>query len=320
MRYVFIDIECSNCFEGIGKICEIGYVITDTDFQVLKKEDILINPGNKPQDRFHLAGRNGSEGITLAHSKEEYNAAPFYDHFYDNLKFLLTQKDILIFGFSIQNDIGYINANNRRYSLPQFDFNSYDVQRMYSKYKDGHLSKSIGLDKAINDVSKDINKVRFHKPDDDAYMTMLLLKEMCHQMEMSLDDWLFLCPESKIDKDGKPFLNITKQKVKSLKKIIAPREKCKNEEFNGYYNKVVDSNDNLPLSGITFSLSVEIKKDIDCALYLARHIYSRGGTTVRSLNSKYLVVKDDDDYQRLKSIIDFSKIEPIFIQQVLGNT
>lgn len=40
MRYLFFDIECCNGRD----ICEFGYVITDTEFNVLEKNDFTINP------------------------------------------------------------------------------------------------------------------------------------------------------------------------------------------------------------------------------------------------------------------------------------
>ena len=45
MKYVFFDIECANCFQGNGKICSFGYVITD---EKLKYESLY--------DKFSLSG------------------------------------------------------------------------------------------------------------------------------------------------------------------------------------------------------------------------------------------------------------------------
>ena len=39
MRYLFFDIECADGYN----ICAFGYVITDYNFNVLLKEDILRN-------------------------------------------------------------------------------------------------------------------------------------------------------------------------------------------------------------------------------------------------------------------------------------
>ena len=47
MNYLFFDIECANCDGGNGKICSFGYVLTDTDFNVLEYKDLLIDPKAK---------------------------------------------------------------------------------------------------------------------------------------------------------------------------------------------------------------------------------------------------------------------------------
>ena len=44
MKYTFFDIECANCIEGQAKICSFGYVITDEQFNLLEKEDLIVNP------------------------------------------------------------------------------------------------------------------------------------------------------------------------------------------------------------------------------------------------------------------------------------
>ena len=44
MKYLFFDIECANCFDGTGKICEFGYIQTDEKFNILEEDSIKINP------------------------------------------------------------------------------------------------------------------------------------------------------------------------------------------------------------------------------------------------------------------------------------
>ena len=44
MNYLFFDIECANCDNGNGKICSFGYVLTDTDFNILEYTDLIIDP------------------------------------------------------------------------------------------------------------------------------------------------------------------------------------------------------------------------------------------------------------------------------------
>lgn len=44
MKYVFFDIECACVYKNTAKMCAFGYVVTDGKFQVIEREDILLNP------------------------------------------------------------------------------------------------------------------------------------------------------------------------------------------------------------------------------------------------------------------------------------
>ena len=91
MRLLFFDIECANHYNGKGKICEVGYIITDEKFNILARKDIPINP----QSRFNLIGRKKERDLHLAHEANNYQkykeAKTYYEH-YDNLKYLFTQQ------------------------------------------------------------------------------------------------------------------------------------------------------------------------------------------------------------------------------------
>lgn len=66
MKYLFFDIECSNCFNGVGKMCEFGYVLTDEDFNTIKCDDMPMSPGKGYDFRFHLKGRKNEKDLELA--------------------------------------------------------------------------------------------------------------------------------------------------------------------------------------------------------------------------------------------------------------
>ena len=42
--YLLFDIECANCFNGIGKMCSLGYVLVNEDFEILDEDDVVMNP------------------------------------------------------------------------------------------------------------------------------------------------------------------------------------------------------------------------------------------------------------------------------------
>ena len=63
MNYLFFDIECC---DG-NHICSFGYVITNESFEILEKEDIIINP----QWRFKLGRAGFDPRIHLAYSEDD---------------------------------------------------------------------------------------------------------------------------------------------------------------------------------------------------------------------------------------------------------
>jgi hypothetical protein len=75
MKYLFFDVECYNCHNGIGKICEFGYILTDENFKILAKDDIPMSPGRGHWNRFDLIGRKDEENklfICIARSRRTY--------------------------------------------------------------------------------------------------------------------------------------------------------------------------------------------------------------------------------------------------------
>ena len=42
--FVFFDCECANTFDGVGKICSLGYVIADDELNIIESEDVVMNP------------------------------------------------------------------------------------------------------------------------------------------------------------------------------------------------------------------------------------------------------------------------------------
>lgn len=197
MRFIFFDIECANCYGGIGKICEFGYVICNESFEILSKKEIMINPGSK--EKFNLVGRKNRPDIILAHSHEEYRKCPEFDIFYDNIKFLLTQKDTLLFGHSVNNDIRFINSSIERYHLPFIDFEAYDVQKFLSYFSSSRKQLYKLEDASAELIDKETrSQLHEHSSVDDALMTMLVTREICHKLECSLYELIDLCDKSMI--------------------------------------------------------------------------------------------------------------------------
>ena len=78
---LFFDIECSNGHD----ICSFGYLLVDNNFNILIKEDLLINP-NAP---FILAKKGEKPKIQLAYSELTFKKQPIFKHYYSKIKRLL---------------------------------------------------------------------------------------------------------------------------------------------------------------------------------------------------------------------------------------
>ncbi len=226
MKYTFFDIECANCFQGRGKICSFGYVVTDEDFNILEKEDIIIDPHSK----FHLAGRGNRPGIVLAYDEEEFKSAPRFPHFYRKIRELLTDPDSLIFGFSVMSDAGYIKSECERYKKEIFDYDFIDVQRIFTDMR--QLTNTPSLLHAAEEFDAEETQ-DVHKSDDDAYLTMKVLKGICLSTGLSVPQVIEKYPNGKCwCKDG-----ITDTEYTRYKELLKAQKLSKMERLTGSKRK-----------------------------------------------------------------------------------
>lgn len=182
MRYLFFDIECCNGRD----ICEFGYVITDTEFNILEKDDFTINPEN----RFNLTGRTDGRDLELYYPYSTYYKSQKFPYFYDRIKELIEYTDQLIVGHALSNDAGFIRNACKRYKLGPINFKFADTQRMYSEFT--NFIRSISLETAGENLN--VKRPKYlHKSDDDSGLTMNLVKGMCAQLECSLEELIELC-------------------------------------------------------------------------------------------------------------------------------
>lgn len=179
MDYLFFDIECANCYQGNGKICSFGYVLCDEDFNVIKKEDIVINPKSK----FNLKGRRGTPDLVLAYSEDEFKAAPKFVYYYPFIKKLLEAPNRLVVGHALINDVNFLNYETRRYKCPSFDFEFLDSQVLYGEFSDS--ARQRGLDKIAEDLHIEFLA---HRSDEDSYATLLYVKYICEHFSKTLPE------------------------------------------------------------------------------------------------------------------------------------
>lgn len=85
MKYLFIDIECANCFHGTGKICEFGFVLTDEQFNEIDRRIFIINP--KSEFDWYVVKN------MLAYRVETYKSSPDYPFYFDKIQALFADKE-----------------------------------------------------------------------------------------------------------------------------------------------------------------------------------------------------------------------------------
>lgn len=189
MKYLFFDIECANCDLGKGKICSFGYVLTDESFKIIEEDDILINP-DAP---FHLTGRKDKRDIKLGYSVEEFRASPKFPEFYDRIFGLITDSNTMAIGYAVINDVNFLLSECERYSMQIPDFVYYDVQLMYSDYK--NITGIVGLERAGAEFGTVTQET--HVSRDDAKDTMIIAKGICDRLNVTLEDGMKLSYRAK---------------------------------------------------------------------------------------------------------------------------
>ncbi len=182
MKYLFFDIECAN--PRFNSICTFGYVLTDEDFTVLDKRDILINPETS-YDKYVVKN-------ILHYSTELLNAQMPFPCFFDEIRDMMSDNDTVVFGFSISNDIRFLNETCIRYRLPSLTYTFYDVQRLFGQY--AKVTDQAGIEKAFELLL--LGKPDgVHRSDEDAYATMLILKALVKESNMSSVAFLVKHPD-----------------------------------------------------------------------------------------------------------------------------
>ena len=195
MDYLFFDIECANCFNGHGKICSFGYVLSDDKFNVKEQKDILINP----KSRFHLGKPGTDEGIKLAYEEAVFKKQPDFNWAYGIIRSIIEGGNLIAFGHSVGNDLQFIISECERYKKEQFYIKAYDTQVIYRQLRD--LKTDTGLEKLCEEYN--IEKEALHRSDYDAYITMNVLKAMCKETNLNVHELLERYPESYLEaKDG----------------------------------------------------------------------------------------------------------------------
>lgn len=287
MRFLFYDIECSNCINGIGKMCEFGYVLTDEKFNIIYEDDIPMSPGKGRINRFNLNGR----GISLAYDVEFYYDQPEFPEFYNKIKRLLTMENTICIGFSVGNDVNYIINSCNRYDLSTVNYDSYDIQVMANKYLES--STDVSLKDACSKIAgtQAYVQAQEHLAKDDAKMTMKVFEALC--MFWKTDSMSLL----------KEYQSRKINSLKREKQLIESHFKKKQRiECYDIYEKACNKDKLLDEfnNANKYTFSYKVKIDVNEMTLLINKIHEIGGVLTFTIdNANYIVARNEEDKQRM---------------------
>ncbi len=182
MNYLFFDIES---IDRVHKtICTFGYVLTDSKFNILQKEDIIINPNlqDSELDKWAL-------NKIVKYPLERIRTNPTFDKYYDKIKNLIQDSQTIVFGYGLINDIAYVNSESKRYNkelIIDDNVKLFEVQDVYKEYSGD--KNPMSLKKLAQNLEIDISHLIAHKSSDDAEITMLVAKTLLAKLNIKSKD------------------------------------------------------------------------------------------------------------------------------------
>ena len=177
MNYLFFDVECANCFDGVGKICEFGYVLTDENLNVIKQGIHLINPD--AEFDWYVKYK------IISYAIKEYEKAPKYPQIYRmHIQELVELPDTIYVGHGVRDDIKYLNDEANRYNLPRFERQCVDSSQIHRRFY--NLPQTKGLKAIVKELEIGDHK-KLHNSEYDAKMTLEYVKRMCEESSLSFE-------------------------------------------------------------------------------------------------------------------------------------
>lgn len=311
MKLVFFDIECAGVHKTYAKICVFGYVTCDENFNIIEKEDILINP----RGRFELTDRNGEKGIKLPYEYEEFKKQPDFPATYPRIKQLLEDKDSFVFGHAVLNDVKYLNLETQRFKLPSFNFRFADSQLMFMTHIND-FSHQFGLEHIANEL-----KVEFtpHRAADDAYATMRIVEALCKHYGCGVSELLenLGVTSGKIEN-----YTINRPQSRGFRRFNAEKRAAKKERSRArveFYNNLSRKRykRGRKLNGEIFTFSRKIEDNISISIPLVDKIYEMGGKYAQRLEgSRTYVAESGDATARTKTALNSANVKVITLDEL----
>ena len=165
------DIECANCFDGIGKICEFGFAWCENLQDNVKTDIYFINP----ESEFALKGVDHGKDLRISKPYDFYKTQKSFLAYDKSIRKNFDDQSKLIIGYAVKNDISFLQKTALRYELTNFSFKAFDIQKLFKKMHPELGDNVQSLSNAYNYLFPDsVNSVFFHSSDEDAKATLLI--------------------------------------------------------------------------------------------------------------------------------------------------
>lgn len=285
MKILSFDIESCNGNPRQASLCSFGYCIFDEKFNILEKDDILVNPVPK---KFTIGNFGNTKGIKLSYPESVFRNSPLFCEVYDKICSIFSKCDFAI-GFSIINDLHFLNCACKHYNLNNVIFSYLDVQQLYALYCNNPEVTS--LEKAVEGLKVDFIP---HKSDDDALAVVYLLKSICQGKGLTLEDLIdyygLVMGNNALDGFTNSYSMVKECQQKGFKRS----SKLNKFLFVSYLTK--QKKQKGFLTGKRFNFSKKLAySDINLSRSLIACIYSKGGVYNTSLNLANCIVVGDDE-------------------------
>ena len=292
MKYLFFDIECSNCFNGVGKMCEFGYVLMDEHFNIMKLGDMPMSPGKGRDNRFYLKGRKHEKDLELAYEYDFYLSQPEFPAFYNQIKRLMEDSDTVCFAYSMENDIHHLFNSCKRYKLEPINYTCYDVQKLVAAYiqKKGRM----GLKNACLEIvgPNTVARLQEHLSRDDAQMEKLIFEAICifeKKTPTELLEASKFSSANSVEFMNKACERKERKKLKTAGHALYRTLLCDETEL--------DKPENV---GRRYNVSGELKADLNALKATINLVQAKNGLFSNHLNrTDYFIVRDEKNKEEI---------------------
>ena len=321
-RLVFFDFESANDFDGVGKICEVGVVITDMNFKIITKRHLLINPNAK----FNLLGRSNGRDLHLfgeANDYEVYRKSPDFKDRYSDLVDIFTLPNSLCVGFSVESDIAFLATDTHRNGMKQLIYTAIDVQWLIRDILGSR--KQVSLDNAFDSLLGAERHQAFvsHKSVDDAAMTLEVLRKALEIKQVSLEE--LVKANQKCVYSSNLFIEKFNAKIRQCEKLQLFRLP-KSKDLSSYTNAWRQDEskiDDPAFWGKRYTLSAIVQRiDVKQVEGLIEKIHELGCVITHDFaKTDVLIVLDDQDYAKFESMIGQDKkysFQLIYLRDIIG--